>query len=201
MCKMWSHFILFACGFNLEIEIEGELDESKAYVICPNHVSYVDIPVTFAAIPGVFVFVGKKSLSKIPLFGWVYKKTMILVDRSNNRSSYNAYKHASDRILDGVGIAIYPEGGIPSSEIKLHRFKSGAFRMAIEQNVDLIPVTFADNKSRFPSDYLGGSPGKLRVFIHKPITAGTYQSETIQEFKNEVFNIIDKKLTDYESKQ
>ena len=126
---------------------------------------------------------------------------MILVDRSNNRSSYNAYKHASERILDGVGIAIYPEGGIPSSEIKLHRFKSGAFRMAIEQNVDLIPVTFADNKSRFPCDYLGGSPGKLRVFIHKPIPAGTYQSETIQEFKNEVFNIIDKKLTDYESKQ
>ena len=124
---MWSHFILFACGFNLEIEIEGDLDESKAYVICPNHVSYVDIPVTFAAIPGVFVFVGKKSLSKIPLFGWVYKKTMILVDRSNNRSSYNAYKHASDRISDGVAIAIYPEGGIPSSEIKLHRFKSGAF--------------------------------------------------------------------------
>ena len=112
---MWSHFILFACGFNLEIELEGELDESKACIICPNHVSYVDIPVTFAAIPGVFVFVGKKSLSKIPLFGWVYKKTMILVDRSNNRSSYDAYKHASDRIADGVGIAIYPEGGIPSS--------------------------------------------------------------------------------------
>ena len=81
---------------------------------------------------------------------------MILVDRSNNRSSYDAYKHASDRIADGVGIAIYPEGGIPSSETKLHRFKSGAFRMAIEQNVDLIPVTFVDNKSRFPCDYLGG---------------------------------------------
>ena len=64
---MWSHFILFACGFNLEVEIEGELDKSKAYIICPNHVSYIDIPVTFAAMPGVFVFVGKKSLSKIPL--------------------------------------------------------------------------------------------------------------------------------------
>ena len=73
--------------------------------------------------------------------------------------------------------------------------------MAIEQNVDLIPVTFVDNKSRFPCDYLGGGPGKLRVFIHKPIPAGTYQLETIQEFKNEVFNIIDKKLSDYEGKQ
>ena len=150
-------------------------------------------------MPGVFVFVGKKSLSKIPIFGWVYKKTMVLVDRSNNRSSYNAYKHASERIADGVGIAIYPEGGIPPHETKLHGFKSGAFRMAIEQGVDLIPVTFADNKKRFPSGRLVGSPGKLRVFVHKPITSGTYKPETMQEFKSDVYAIIDKKLTEYES--
>ena len=197
---MWSRFILMASGFSIEVEVEEKLDPSKAYIICPNHVSYIDIPVTFAVIPGVFVFVGKKSLSKIPLFGWVYKKTMILVDRSNNRSSYNAYKHASDRISNGVGIAIYPEGGIPSYETKLHRFKSGAFRMAIEQEVDLVPVTFADNKKKFPCDHLGGSPGKLRVFIHKPIAAGTYNPDSLQEFKNDVYAIIDNKLTDYEGR-
>lgn len=199
MCKTWSCFILMCSGFYLDVEFEEPIDSSKAYIICPNHVSYIDIPVTFAIMPGVFVFVGKKSLSKIPIFGWVYKKTMILVDRSNNRSSYNAYKHASERIADGVGIAIYPEGGIPPYETKLHGFKSGAFRMAIEQGVDLIPVTFADNKKRFPSGRLGGSPGKLRVFVHKPITSGTYKSETMQEFKSDVYAIIDKKLTEYES--
>ena len=199
MCKTWSRFILMCSGFYLDVEYEEPIDSSKAYIICPNHVSYIDIPVTFAIMPGVFVFVGKKSLSKIPIFGWFYKKTMILVDRSNNRSSYNAYKHASQRIAEGVGIAIYPEGGIPNHEIKLHGFKSGPFRMAIEQGVDLIPVTFADNKKRFPCDRLDGSPGKLRVFVHKPILAGTYKSETMQEFKSDVFAIIDKKLTEYES--
>ena len=200
MCKMWSRFILMCSGFSIEVEFEEDLDPSKAYIICPNHVSYIDIPVTFAVMPGVFVFIGKKSLSKIPLFGWVYKKTMILVDRSNNRSSYNAYKHASNRIANGIGIAIYPEGGIPSVETKLKRFKSGAFRMAIEQGVDLVPVTFADNKKRFPSGRLGGKPGKLRVYVHKPIVAGTYNSESLQEFKSDVYAIIDNKLTDYESR-
>ena len=200
MCKMWSRFILMCSGFILDVEFEEDLDPSKAYIICPNHVSYIDIPVTFVVMPGVFVFIGKKSLSKIPLFGWVYKKTMILVDRTNNRSSYNAYKHASDRIANGVGIAIYPEGGIPSFETKLDRFKSGAFRMAIEQGVDLVPVTFVDNKKKFPCGHLGGRPGKLRVFIHKPIAAGTYNSESIQKFKNDVYAIIDNKLTDYESR-
>ena len=200
MCRMWSRFILFCSGLSLDVEFEQALDPSKAYIICPNHTSFIDIPVTFAIVPSVFVFIGKKSLSNIPLFGWVYKKTMILVDRSSNRSSYNAYKHASERIANGVGIAIYPEGGIPPHEIKLQRFKSGAFRMAIEQGVDLVPVTFADNKKRFPSGRLDGCPGRLRVFVHKPINATMYTMDTVHEFKSEVFTIIDKKLTEYESR-
>tara|TARA_B100000780_G_C20928379_1_gene370024 strand:- start:227 stop:676 length:450 start_codon:yes stop_codon:yes gene_type:complete len=149
----------------------------------------------------VFVFVGKKSLSKLPIFGWVYKKTMILVDRSSNRSSYQAYKHASERISQGVGITIFPEGGIPNHEVKLQRFKNGAFRMAIEQNVALVPVTFGDNKICMPSDRLQGSPGKLKVFVHKPIEAGTYTTETIHEFKDFVFKTINDKLTYYESRR
>ena len=200
VCKTWSRFILFCSGFHLQVEYEEALDSQKAYIICPNHVSYIDIPVTFAIMPGVFVFVGKKSLSKIPVFGWVYKKTMILVDRSSNRSSYNAYKHASDRIKNGIGIAIYPEGGIPDEKIKLQRFKSGAFRLALEQNVDLVPITFLDNKKRFPCGYEGGSPGKLRVYVHKPISSEAYSLEQLKDFKEDVYDIINKKLGAYESR-
>lgn len=200
LCKTWSRFILFCSGLRLDVEFEEGLDPNQAYIICPNHVSYIDIPVTFAIMPGVFVFVGKKSLSKIPVFGWVYKKTMILVDRSSNRSSYNAYKHASDRIENGIGIAIYPEGGIPDPEVKLNRFKSGAFRLALEQNIALVPVTFVDNKNRFPCGYVGGGPGKLRVFVHKPITSKDYSLEGINEFKKGVYDIINNKLTEYESR-
>ena len=183
------------------MEFEEELDSSKPYLICPNHVSYLDIPVIFSIIPTVFVFVGKKSLSKLPVFGWVYKKTMILVDRASKRSSYQAYKHASERISQGVGITIFPEGGIPEHDVKLQRFKNGAFRMAIEQNVDLVPVTFIDNKRCMPSDRLQGKPGKLKVFVHKPIKAGTYTTETIHEFKDFVFKTINDKLTYYESRR
>lgn len=200
MCKIWSHFILLMSGFFIDVEFEEKLDREKAYIICPNHVSYLDIPLIFAVIPGVFVFIGKKSLSKLPLFGWVYKKTMILVDRSSKLSSYNAFRHASERISAGVGLTIYPEGGIPSRDIKLQSFKTGAFRMAIEQNVDLVPVTFLDNKRRFPSDHLSGSPGRLRVFVHKPIAAGTYFSEDVHTFKDHVYEIINNKLSEDESR-
>ena len=200
MCKLWSHFILILSGFFIDVEFEENLDSDKAYIICPNHVSYLDIPLIFAVMPGVFVFLGKKSLSKLPIFGWIYKKTMILVDRSSKLSSYNAFKHASQRISVGVGLTIYPEGGIPHKDVKLQSFKSGAFRMAIEQNVDLVPVTFLDNKRRFPSDHLEGSPGRLRVFVHRPIPAGTYFLEEVDIFKKHVYEIINNKLTEYESR-
>lgn len=198
MCKTWARFVLFSSGFRIKVDFEEELDPHKAYIICPNHVSYLDIPVVYAILPSIFVFVGKKSLAKLPVFGWVYKKTMILVDRSSRKSSYQAFKHASERVREGVGITIYPEGGIPDGSIKLQRFKNGAFRMAIEQDVDMVPVTFIDNKRRFPSGVLAGSPGLLRVYVHKPISAGTYNSESINEFKEEVYNTIDNKLTEYE---
>jgi len=201
VCRMWSKFLLFCSGFYVNVEFEEELDPTKPYIICPNHVSYLDIPVIFSIIPTVFVFVGKKSLSKLPIFGWVYKKTMILVDRSSNRSSYQAYKHASERISKGVGIAIFPEGGIPEHEVKLQRFKNGAFRMAIEQNVALVPVTFVDNKRCMPCDKLTGQAGKLKVYVHKPIKVGTYSTESIHEFRDFVFKTINDKLTYYESRR
>ena len=198
---MWSKFLLFWSGFFVDVEFEQNLDPTTPYLICPNHVSYLDIPVIFSIIPSVFVFVGKKSLSKLPLFGWMYKKSMILVDRSSNRSSYQAYKHASERIAQGVGITIFPEGGIPEHDVQLQRFKIGAFRMAIEQNVALVPVTFADNKRCMPSDRLEGRAGKLKVFVHKPIQAGTYTSENIHEFRDFVYKTINDKLTYYESRR
>ncbi len=200
ICILWARFILFSSGFRLKVEFEEKLDPSKAYIICPNHVSYIDIPVVYAVIPSVFVFVGKKSLAKLPVFGWIYKRTMILVDRSSKKSSYNAFKKASERVNEGVGITIYPEGGIPDNSVKLQKFKNGAFRMAIEQNVDMVPVSFIDNKKRFPCGMLAGSPGLLRVYVHKPIIAGTYNIQTINEFKSHVFNALEQKINEYESR-
>jgi len=200
ICRLWARYILFSSGFRLQVEFEEKLDSSKAYIICPNHVSYIDIPVVYATIPSVFVFIGKKSLAKLPVFGWIYKRTMILVDRSSKKSSYKAFKKASERVNEGVGITIYPEGGIPDNSVKLQKFKNGAFRMAIEQNVDMVPVTFIDNKKRFPSGKLAGCPGLLRVYVHKPIIAGTYNLQTINEFKSHVYNALEQKINEYESR-
>jgi len=120
-----------------------------------------------AVVRNPFVFVGKKSLVKIPLFGFFYKRTCILVDRNSSRSRMEVFNRAQKRLDQGLSICIFPEGGVPDDEsILLDEFKDGAFRLAIEHQIPIVPITFADNKERFSYTFLSGSPGLMRVKIH-----------------------------------
>ena len=96
-------------------------------------------------------------------------------------------------------MVIYPEGGIPKEDIRLFRFKNGPFRLAVEEQVSIIPITFADNKCLFPTNYLRGKPGFARVTIHKEVRAIGMDETNIEELKNRVYNIIETELIRYEN--
>ena len=133
------------------------------------------------------VFIGKKELEKIPIYGSIYKRTMILVDRSSNESKKQVFKQTNEKLKSGTSIAIFPEGTVPEIDIELAPFKHGAFTIAIEHQVPIVPMTFLDNKKRFPWSFGGlvggskGSPGRLRVKIHDPIdTKGMIKEDRIK---------------------
>jgi 1-acyl-sn-glycerol-3-phosphate acyltransferase len=89
-----------------------------------------------------------------------------LVDRSSSKSKHSVFESAQKRINQGLSICIFPEGGVPDDEsILLDSFKDGAFRLAIEHQLPIVPIAFADNKKRFSYTFLSGSPGLLRVKI------------------------------------
>ena len=93
-----------------------------------------------------------------------YKRTCILVDRKNPRSRKEVFESAQKRLDQGLSICIFPEGGVPDQEsVVLDYFKDGAFRLAIEHQIDIAPMVFFDNKKRFSFRFFSGSPGKLRV--------------------------------------
>jgi len=124
----------------------------------------IDIMLMLAVVKNPFVFVGKSELAKIPVFGYFYKKTCILVDRADFKSRQQVFKEAQRKIDTGLSICIFPEGGVPDQEsIVLDYFKDGAFRLAIEHQIDIAPMVFFDNKKRFSFRFFSGSPGKLRV--------------------------------------
>ena len=170
MARIWSKFILFGMGFYYKIEKEYAIDPKKSYMIVANHTSMTDIMLMLAVVKNPFVFVGKQELAKIPLFGFFYKRTCILVDRNSSKSKNDVFKKAQERLSLGLSVCIFPEGGVPSDEsVVLDTFKDGSFRLAIDHQIPILPLTFADNKKRFSYTFLSGSPGIMRVKIHKPI--------------------------------
>lgn len=170
MARIWAKCILYGSGFYYIIQREQELEPNKSYMLVANHTSMTDIMLMLAVVRNPFVFVGKKELSNIPLFGFFYKRTCILVDRSSTRSRMEVFQRAQKRLNQGLSICIFPEGGVPDDEsVLLDEFKDGAFRLAIEHQIPIVPITFADNKERFSYTFLSGSMGKMRATSHAHI--------------------------------
>ena len=136
LSRIWAKGTLFFMGFYYKIEKSEKLDKNKSYMFVANHSSIADIMLMLAAVDNPFVFVGKVSLSKIPLFGFFYKRTSIMVDRNSSKSKMEVFNQAQKRINRGLSICIFPEGGVPQDEsILLDTFKDGAFRLAVEHQL------------------------------------------------------------------
>ena len=138
----------------------------KSYMLIANHTSMIDIMLMLHLVKNPFVFVGKRELARIPIFGFFYKRTCILVDRSSSKSRVEVFESAQRRLSQGLGVCIFPEGGIPDdTSIVLDSFKDGAFHLAIEHQIPIVPMIFYDNKKRFPFSFFKGKPGTMRVKI------------------------------------
>jgi 1-acyl-sn-glycerol-3-phosphate acyltransferase len=185
-------------GFYYRIEKSQALEEGKSYMFVSNHTSMTDIMLMLATISNPFVFVGKKELSRIPLFGFFYKRTCILVDRNCSKSKMSVFNRAQKRLDQGLSICIFPEGGVPDDEsVLLDTFKDGAFRLAIEHQIPIVPITFADNKKRFSYTFMSGSPGIMRVKIHPLVETKGKTLNDRKEVKEEVKAIIFNQLLEF----
>jgi 1-acyl-sn-glycerol-3-phosphate acyltransferase len=201
LARIWAKVGLFGTGFYYKIDREQKFEANKSYMLIANHTSMTDIMLMLAVSNQPFVFVGKIELAKIPLFGFFYKRSCILVDRSNSRSRMEVFEQAQKRLRQGLSICIFPEGGVPSDEsIVLADFKDGAFRLAIEHQIPIVPITFPDNKKRMSYTFFSGSMGIMRAKVHPFIntTGMTIENKNdIREIKTQSWNRIHKQLLEY----
>jgi 1-acyl-sn-glycerol-3-phosphate acyltransferase len=178
-------------GFNYSIEGDDVFEEGKSYMLVANHTSMTDIMLMLIAVKThPFVFVGKKELANIPIFGFIYKRVCILVDRTSSKSRYAVFERAQKRIQQGLSICIFPEGGVPEEHIVLDEFKDGAFRIAIEHGLPIVPMVFFDNKKRFSYTFFSGSPGKMRAKIYPIIETKGKTLEDKNDLKQQVRQLI-----------
>ena len=196
LTRHWTTVFFFLLGMKIDIKNKHLLDKNSTYIFCPNHFSFLDIPL-MAQMPIALQFVGKDSLSKIPAFGYYFRKFHITVNRDSLRSKYLAFKESIDSLQKGFSLTVFPEGGINVTNSKeLSEFKEGPFRMALETGFPLVPITIADNWRIFPDDdkYLMRWKRRNRIIIHEPIDPSKYSLETLSEFQAEVRNVIQKEL-------
>ncbi len=195
LARLWAAFILFGMGFYPVIKRDAVFKKGESYMYVANHTSMTDIMLMLYVSRNPFVFVGKAELSKIPLFGFFYKRTCILVDRSNARSRHNVFIEAQQKLKQGLGVCIFPEGGVPEDEgLLLNEFKDGAFRLAIEHRIPIAPMSFHDNKKRFSYTFFSGGPGKMRVRVHPIIPTRILELEDKRMLKNQTYQIILREL-------
>jgi 1-acyl-sn-glycerol-3-phosphate acyltransferase len=200
MARFWAKFILYGMGFYYKIEREEQLVKGKSYMLVANHTSMTDIMLMLVISKNPFVFVGKAELTKIPIFGFFYRKSSILVDRNNSKSRVEVFAQAQQRLSRGLSICIFPEGGVPDESILLDEFKDGAFRLAVDHQIPIVPMTFPDNKKRFSFTFFSGSPGIMRAKVHRFIGTKGLTTDDRKELKEKVRQVIYNQLVEYQKK-
>ena len=194
--RFQAKMVLFLSGFWRKVEFKAELPPPP-FVICPNHTSYLDIFLTYAIFSDYFIFMGKKELGSVPVFNIYFKQMNILVDRANVKSAHKAFLRAGDEIKKGYGIVVFPEGTIPKTIPQMKAFKNGAFRLAVENQVPIVPVTFKNNYLLMEDSMKFGAkarPGLAKVTVHKAIETKGLSEADLVNLRMKVRNIIESEL-------
>lgn len=182
--KIWMTIFLYAIASPLRIYGRKNHHKGNNYVVVSNHSSMMDIPAMTPFFPGPNKTIAKESMAKIPLFGWIYQKGSILVDRNSDGSRRRSYEEMKAVLIKkGLDMVIYPEGTRNRTGKPLKEFYDGAFRLAIETQKPIIPVVMFHTATVLP-------PGKafflwphpIEMHLLEPID---YKGKTIEQLKNE----------------
>lgn len=194
--RLWAHIFFPLCFIPYKVSSRTKLNSSQQYIFCPNHFSYLDIP-TMGLNPANAIFVGKNDMENIPLFGFMYRKLHITVNRSSLKSRMNTILRSLKAIDEGKSLVIFPEGGIiTANPPQMTTFKDGAFRVAIEKQIPIVPVTIPHNWIILPDrSPLRVHAGCVTVIFHAPIHPQGYTLDALEEFKKEVYNVINNELS------
>lgn len=194
LMRFWGWSITTAAGFWIKIKRESATPEPGPVVYCSNHHSYMDIVMMYRVVPSYFVFLGKAEIASWPLFNVFFTKGMnILVDRKSRSGAARAYVRSKEEIDKGHSLAIFPEATIPESAPKLIKFKDGAFKLAVEKQVPVVPITYIDNwrllsLGKKKPDRSG--PGLCRVVVHEAIPTTGMTEVDVPQLRQQVFKLI-----------
>ncbi|HOZ86611.1 MAG TPA: lysophospholipid acyltransferase family protein [Bacteroidia bacterium] len=195
--RVWARVICFGSFLYPVVSYQSKkYSLPRPCVIVSNHTSYLDIIFTPFYVDHVAVWIGKYELLKIPLFRYFFVYLDIPVNRKKNTDAHKAFTDSGKKIDAHISVVIYPEGTISESG-RLKLFKNGAFKLAIEKQVPIVPVAnlnnwhFLQNGGFFKSN---GRPGIPQIVVGDPISTQGMTEKNITELKEKVYTFIQEEL-------
>src|SRR5450432_463015 len=198
---VWADCWYFLLGIRHENILESPYDPEQNYIFLVNHISYMDIPCLFKAIrKQPFRVLGKEEIKKIPVFGFIYSRGAVMVDRCSTQRRARSVRILKSLLKHHISICIFPEGTFNETGKPLKTFYDGAFRISVETQTSIKPVLFLDNYTIMNYHSLFSlKHAKSRAVFLEEISPEGYNLRQIPGFKQKVFELMESKLKSYQA--
>ena len=201
ICKLWGDIWMFLIGM-VHINIyESTYDPRKQYIFVANHISYMDVPIMMKVMRKQnFRILGKHEMAKIPLFGFIYKSAVVMVDRGNAKHRAESIRILMSVIRKNISVFIFPEGTFNETKHPLKNFYDGAFRVAVETQTPIKPIVFLNTYDLYPyHNFLGLKPGKSRAVFLEEISTTGMTIKDVPSLKETVYQKMEACLIKYKA--
>ena len=167
-----------------------KLSPQQSCIIVCNHQSIYDIFVIYGWLPVIFKWIMKAELRKIPLVGKACAAAgHIFIDRSSAVTAKRSIEQAEKQLKNGVSVVIFPEG-TRTYNGKMCKFKRGAFLIAADLHLPIVPVTLRGCFERLPRNAVNVTPGLIEIIIHDPINVNAYSPDNTPKLIQDTWDII-----------
>jgi 1-acyl-sn-glycerol-3-phosphate acyltransferase len=198
VCSYWADAWFFLIGINHKNIYRVRHDRSKQYIFVANHISYIDAPVIVKTIRQPVRVLGKAEMSRIPLFGFIYRNAIVTVNRNIAANRANSVRILKSVLKKGISIFLFPEGTFNATHNPLKDFYDGAFRIAIETQTPIKPILFLDAYDRLHyKSVFTLKPGISRSVFLDEISVDGLTLKDVQWLKEKVYNIMEEELIHY----
>ena len=195
LATRWARINLRCCLINANITGLDHIQAGQSYIIAANHQSLIDIFLVYGFSPVEFKWVMKTELGAVPILGTACKAMgHILIDRSNPQSAISSINEAAKKISNGMCIVFFPEGTRSDNE-SVMPFKKGAFRLAIELGIPILPISLHNTGNLVPNGTLNWKPGQVSMQIHEPIATHLLIPDNVNDLKDRTRQQIINALT------
>ncbi len=200
ICKLWAKIWYFFIGINHQDIYETVHDATRQYIFVANHISYMDVPPAVISLNQPYRVLGKYEMVKYPIFGWIYRSAVILVDRSSPEMRAKSFRALKAALARGISIFLFPEGTFNETGKPLKDFFDGAFRLAIETQTPIKPLLFIDTNERLNQfDIFSLTPGLSRVVYLTEISVSGLVKSDVRKLKQITYDAMEAGLLRYKT--